>query len=232
MAILLHLDEQPLYASLAPPGSTGVLIYPATSDGSSNGWNNPQINSALLVRPRVFVCPSDNSQPANNFLNPPTTTSSYALVLGSLGANANADELHQKYQNTGPFVYFRSRRSADVIDGLNNTIFVGETTAGDTPDSLNCWALSVAYLCSMRSTDNPLNSPPGSRGLVPITDNGLAGLPSQATGAFASQHPSGANFAFGDGHVKYIVNTIDFPTYQALLTIAGGEMINAANLTP
>jgi prepilin-type processing-associated H-X9-DG protein len=55
-------------------------------------------------------------------------------------------------------------------------------------------------------------------------------------GAFFSRHPSGANFAFGDGHVKYISNAINnatvavgsatMPLYQALSTIAGSEPID------
>jgi prepilin-type processing-associated H-X9-DG protein len=109
-------------------------------------------------------------------------------------------------------------------------MFVGETTNGHLPETMNSWPLSVAYLSSMRSTNNPLNTPPGSGGMAPITNSGLAGLPGSATGAFISQHPSGANFAFGDGHVKYIANAIDFATYQALSTIAGSEPINAASL--
>jgi prepilin-type processing-associated H-X9-DG protein len=181
----------------------------------------------LLTRPKSFVCPSDIAQANNNLLTPPTTTSSYVLVLGSSGASTSADELHQKYFNNGPFIYYLAHRSADVRDGLSSTIFVGETTAGDTPESMNSWPLSVAYLSSMRSTDNPLNTPAGTGNMVSITNHGLTGLPTSATGAFGSRHPAGANFAYGDGHVKYMSNLIDFPyTYQALSTIAGSEPID------
>ena len=138
--------------------------------------------------------------------------------------------LPQKYYNNGPFIYLLAHRSADVRDGLSQTMFVGEAIAGDRPASMNSWPLSVAYLSSMRSTNNPLNTPPGSGAMVSITNSGLTVSPSQATGAFGSMHPAGRNFAFGDGHVKYISNLIDFPTYQALSTIAGSEPIDHANL--
>ncbi|MEI8375088.1 MAG: DUF1559 domain-containing protein [Planctomycetota bacterium] len=254
LAILWQLDDAPLYSSFVMSGTVGngtVSVYPGKV---TSGWQNYVASSgtlvtaqsialALLVRPPVFVCPSDNALPDNTFLNPPTKTSSYALVLGSLGANPVLDssgnvlqpaavEANQKYYNNGPFIYKLPRRAADIRDGLESTMFVGETTAGDTAGSLNSWALSVAYLCSMRSTNNPLNTPSDTGAMVKITNSGLdSSLPSRlittgATGAFSSRHPSGANFAFGDGHVKYISNSIDFTAYQALSTIAGSETIS------
>jgi prepilin-type N-terminal cleavage/methylation domain-containing protein/prepilin-type processing-associated H-X9-DG protein len=226
LALLPHLDNATLYASFGPLANGAV--YPAKSDSTTSGWNTAAIMIALLVRPPAFVCPSDGTGPANTMLSPPTTTSSYVLVLGSLGANA--DEAHQKYYNNGAFTYLMPHRSGDVTDGLSSTLFVGETTKGNTPESMNSWALGVAYLSSLRSTSNPLNTPPGAGNLVGIANHGLSGLPSSATGSFGSSHPSGGNFAFGDGHVKYIGDAIDFATYQALSTINGAEPISDALL--
>jgi prepilin-type N-terminal cleavage/methylation domain-containing protein/prepilin-type processing-associated H-X9-DG protein len=45
--------------------------------------------------------------------------------------------------------------------------------------------------------------------------------------AFRSRHPGGANFAFADGSVKFIKQTIATPTYMALGTRAGGEVVSA-----
>jgi len=232
LAILRQLDDAPLYSSFGTLASGAV--YPAIADSSTSNWSSyvttggsQSIAQSLLVRPPVFVCPSDNSLPDNTLLTPPTKTSSYALVLGSLGKNSNSDEAHQKYYNNGPFIYLRANSAADIRDGLSNTMFIGETIANDTAGSMNSWALSVAYLCSLRSTDNPLNTQPGGGAMVSITNSGLQGLPSQATGAFGSRHPAGANFAFGGGNAKYISNAIDMTAYRALSTIAGSETISS-----
>ncbi len=45
--------------------------------------------------------------------------------------------------------------------------------------------------------------------------------------AFRSRHPGGANFAFADGSVKFIKQSINDQAYQALGTRAGGEVVSA-----
>ena len=45
--------------------------------------------------------------------------------------------------------------------------------------------------------------------------------------AFRSLHPGGANFAFADGSVKFIKETLNRNIYRALGTRAGGEVIGA-----
>ena len=43
--------------------------------------------------------------------------------------------------------------------------------------------------------------------------------------SFRSYHSGGVNFAFVDGSVRFIADTIDQPTLNALATRAGGELI-------
>ncbi len=45
--------------------------------------------------------------------------------------------------------------------------------------------------------------------------------------AFRSRHPGGVNFAFADGSVKFIKQSISDMTYQALGTRAGSEVISS-----
>ena len=239
VAILPQLDNMNLYNTIIS-NSAASSIYPAKGTGTAPP-------AALISRPGAFICASDHAQ-ASASLTPPAGTSSYAMVLGTSTTTSIVpptasqpgtptasstlqlvDEQHQKYYNNGPFIYAATRSSSDVKDGLSNTYFIGETVDGDAAASLNAWPLSVAYLCSLRTTTNPLNIEPTAVPPNPITidsDNGL-GLSGQVVGGFASRHPTGANFAYGGGNVKFTAAIIDLATYQALSTIAGSENISA-----
>ena len=43
----------------------------------------------------------------------------------------------------------------------------------------------------------------------------------------SSFHPGGCNFAFADGSVRFIKDSVNMLTYQALGTRAGGEVISS-----
>jgi prepilin-type processing-associated H-X9-DG protein len=47
---------------------------------------------------------------------------------------------------------------------------------------------------------------------------------------FRSLHIGGCHFLFGDGSVQFLKESISPPTYRALSTISGGEVVNASEL--
>lgn len=59
---------------------------------------------------------------------------------------------------------------------------------------------------------------------LPIV-NGLPTNPT-AVGGFESYHVSGVNFAFGDGSIRFIHNTIDIQVYQRLGHRADGQLLS------
>ncbi|MEO8497785.1 MAG: DUF1559 domain-containing protein, partial [Planctomycetota bacterium] len=59
---------------------------------------------------------------------------------------------------------------------------------------------------------------------IPIV-NGLPTNPT-AVGGFESQHPGGVNFAFGDGSLRFITDTIDMQVYQRLGHRADGQLLS------
>jgi len=59
------------------------------------------------------------------------------------------------------------------------------------------------------------------------SQSGIAACKTLGQWSFRSLHPGGVNFAFADGSVKFVKNTVDWMTYRALGTRAGGEVVSA-----
>jgi len=122
--------------------------------------------------------------------------SSNPTSFGSLLAQAN-----------GIFSFYSSTRMADITDGTSNTLLMGEgaygkLTQGDQREWH--WWTSGDYGDTMFTTMypmNPFNKVPGldaAQGINADVD---------VTGA-SSYHPGGANFAFADGSVRFLKETI------------------------
>jgi len=219
--ILPHLELQGLYDQLHQPDYP-VWEFADWPDPISS-WLNGGVIEALKVRPAAYYCPSDLAKPLLERPNTYTTDwtvnqdlacASYAPCTGSLFLD--------KYNNTGIFMYFRKVIASDVSDGLSNTMFVGEACDGDKNPRWNLWTMG-GRIQTLRSTANPLNTPPGPPLNAPPGNPGQTRTDSSnpsysPNGAFCSYHANGANFVFGDGHVSFLNDSIDMDIYQALST--------------
>jgi prepilin-type N-terminal cleavage/methylation domain-containing protein/prepilin-type processing-associated H-X9-DG protein len=223
--VLPHLEEQALY-DLMKVDSVAIW-FPGTA---YTWWSDADVQKALSQRPGVFRCPSDGELPAfadykNEITDPAVNVApaSYALSAGTLGPpNSN----NMKFFNTGVFFYFKKLKGSQISDGLSKTFFVGETIDGHLARSSNLW--SNGNRCNLlRTTANPLNTLFGISGAgQPLDNSGTNGCTQCANCAFASRHPGGANFGFGDGHVTFITDSIGLNVYQGLSTRAGSESID------
>jgi prepilin-type N-terminal cleavage/methylation domain-containing protein/prepilin-type processing-associated H-X9-DG protein len=206
--ILPQLEEQALYDRLNI--SDGGLW---NDNVNALGWYYYSVekSQAVLARPTAYVCPSDTSDAMSTVFPPvKAATGNYALVHGSLGADDPLEKV--KYENNGMFLYARSLTSAKVTDGHAQSLMVGEVVQAHTWESSNIWTYALVHADCMRTTRNPINTPP-AEGIELNRQNG----------AFASLHPGGALFAFADGHVSLLGVEISLELYQALSTIQGGE---------
>jgi prepilin-type processing-associated H-X9-DG protein len=219
--LLPFLEEQVLYQQLGPFDSEHLM----TEDPSMQTWvTDTRKQEGLMQRPSVFVCPSNQTLPVpDNQTTPHTTTGTYAFVSGMNGPSYNDQAGPVKLHNTGVFVYLLTYRIRDITDGLSKTAFVGEIVKGNTAASSNIWSLANRHLDSLRTTELPLNTIPGSKVPSPPIWNDSGAY---IVGAFGSDHPQGGNFLFGDGHVVFIPETIDKNNYNAMATINKADTFN------
>jgi prepilin-type N-terminal cleavage/methylation domain-containing protein/prepilin-type processing-associated H-X9-DG protein len=233
--ILPMLELQSLYDLVS---ATVHMIMPigagggGSLDASCSGWKTPGYEQFIATRPEVMVCPADTALPVYNLENLKKfdtrwATGSYAMMSGTLGPTSfsTTGPTDCAYFNDGVFLYKKAYEPKHITDGLSHTIFVGETVDGHTPEAINRWTTASRIEDALRSAENPPNTFPGEG--IYIDDgsgNPLYGV--KYNGAFASRHPGGTQFVFGDGHGVFINENIDLATYHALATRATEETVS------
>jgi prepilin-type N-terminal cleavage/methylation domain-containing protein/prepilin-type processing-associated H-X9-DG protein len=214
---------------------------------------NAQISQQAIL---VYQCPSDSLQDPfdvydSTFTSPIATVAHSNYVgcngweecfwnSGGVGDPAGSDGLSGGYGSAGNGFFWRNShvRIGDVLDGMSNTIMVGERSSNHSPST---WtgAVTGGRCPAWMAGQAPYSPPPG-----PAYDNAdfdealtlahgnathlpSADFPIFDPDTFYSMHtPKGANFAFGDGSVHFLTSSISGTTYQYLCTIAGGEIAN------
>jgi prepilin-type N-terminal cleavage/methylation domain-containing protein/prepilin-type processing-associated H-X9-DG protein len=175
----------------------------------------------------IFICPSEVESGSITVVdssgNPICAVgrSSYVAMNGVLGVTGDA------FDNNGVFLRNRRMKMVDIKDGLSNTLFVGER-ASNMSHATWTGALTGGIVPAQRYPDlaDQLANAEASAALV-LAHGSRDHIPNDQlvfdADAVSSFHPAGVNFLFGDGSVHNISNSIDGPTYEALLTRAGGE---------
>jgi prepilin-type processing-associated H-X9-DG protein len=182
-----------------------------------------------LTRIAVFLCPSDSAPldwwavtrdpsgtPLQNISQ--VASANYVGMYGTSDPGIDGDGIFFRDSNIG---------IANITDGTAQTIAAGE----------RAYALGVAtWVGSVTGTS-----------LYPLTDDGVGyprlesapgmilghaggnfgpGDPRGEVNQFYSHHPGGVNFLFADGHVAFLKTTMNYQTFRALATRAGGEPIS------
>jgi prepilin-type N-terminal cleavage/methylation domain-containing protein/prepilin-type processing-associated H-X9-DG protein len=209
--------------------------------------------TARGVSLNVLLCPSDGRRSRTNsgFQNvgiggagfpgmslPDPATTAYAACHNDTEAPIDA-------KNTGVFFLNSRIRSGDIEDGLSHTIFVGEKR---TPGDELGWASGTR--ATLRNTGTPINQTSldpadlsafmeAIDGLIrPANDDQIANKPPAdstlpvavapspvSVGGFGGYHPSGTNFLFGDGSVRFVRTNINERVFRLLGNRADGEPI-------
>jgi prepilin-type N-terminal cleavage/methylation domain-containing protein/prepilin-type processing-associated H-X9-DG protein len=213
------------------------------------GIYQPANQTARAVLLGSLICPSE-WRGRNSF---GSFGSGSGPALGSEPALSSYAACHHDVEapidvlNKGVFFLNSHVRYDQIEDGLSHTLFLGEKQA--VGDELG-WASGTRS--TLRNTGTPINrtqldpgdlppnlfgkplegselpptaelgAVPGDPAAPPAT--GKAATPLRV-GGFGSRHPSGANFGFGDGSVRFLRLTIDPRVYLLLGARADGEPI-------
>ena len=191
--ILPYLEQAPLYDQ-----------YSRAAAATTTKGDVPNVFAATVFAqtPSTFGCPSS----VKPLVESGTSYGCYAMCQGHKGPTYGIDCV-TKDLNTGIFLYSVQVKRKQVTDGLSKTLLVGEVADCSTPRNL--WWFGLRHQDSMRSTDNPVNTPHGSGVMLDPARGGV-------NGAFGSRHPGGAMFALVDGSVRFVEESIDLSLYRFL----------------
>lgn len=236
--------RQPFVVTLMP-------YYEQTALYNSYNFGQPLFesvanNTARLTKINVYSCPSDTPRV---FAKQVGSAVQEFDVKGNYGVNWGQGTFWNQGSDTAvptargwaPFYLSYGASLAEILDGSSNTLAMLEmlqsaspnATLGNPPDldrRARIWNDdSATYQISTR-----LNPNSGAPDYGRCVNDPVAKLPcindtSDGRGyylASRSRHPGGVNALFCDGSVHFLKNTISLPTYQALSTRAGGEVIS------
>jgi prepilin-type N-terminal cleavage/methylation domain-containing protein/prepilin-type processing-associated H-X9-DG protein len=180
----------------------------------SLGVLDPQNHSVRMATMSSLLCPSSyRGRWAHQYWPTPLPAgmdgmSSYAGCHHDVEAPIDLD-------NHGVFFRNSRIRHIDVTDGLSQTLFIGEVAE---PSPLGWMSGSRATL---RNTGHPINEE-----LRRQLEKQEVAVPPRFVGGFASKHGDGADFAFGDGSVRFLKEAIDPGVLRLLGNRSDGEAID------
>jgi len=227
------------WAAMLLPYSEQQAMYAAINfdHGSTTAVNS----TARLTTISMLLCPDSGVKDRGGWraFSPSAAPQGAEIGMSCYVAVHNDAERPIDVDDRGSF-YLNSRmRAADVLDGLSQTIFLGEVAA----PAAEGWM--VGGRATLRNTGSPINgvllqalgdagrteawreSASTPTALEEAITAGRIEPPGGYVGGMGSRHRGdGAVFAFGDGSVRFLRDSIDPTVYRALGNRSDGEAID------
>ena len=153
----------------------------------------------------------------------------------------------------GAFCSYNQAGLQQFLDGTSQTILFGERTYGTVRQNVNAEPAAAALIIGTRGlgaydepgigvVDNSFSCFGGINHNGPVTGEGTVGSPTDTDRkrqGVSSNHSGGVNFAFADGHVQFIADSIDswyannvttpsinqYGTYEKLMALSDGQVV-------
>ena len=228
-----------------PPGYISQFDSNGTDTGPGWGWASlilPQMEETSIYNvvhldlpiehpsngARVsiipgYLCPTEDlrqgwkAKSAGGALICEVAESNYVAMFGTTEPGVDGDGMFFRNSKIG----FR-----EITDGSSKTIAAGERTH---QLGRATWVGSVTNAILFPEDDNTQAQGVSETGAGMTLGQAGEGIGPGGSGGdvnqFYSLHGDGANFLFADGHVTFLLTAMDYKTYQALATRAGGETI-------
>jgi prepilin-type N-terminal cleavage/methylation domain-containing protein/prepilin-type processing-associated H-X9-DG protein len=211
IAVLPYIEQDNLYK-----------LWNMTNFNANRGVTGDQATISWRVV-TTYNCPSSPANPVDTAEASQTPPRHWAITMYMVNAGRRSyrrgDQTHD-----GPFDHNVPRRFGDITDGTSNTIFVGERNFKDPIAEQNgqnlaawgWWAFGaegdVLLSAAERINWKMVNATPAEFDL--------------RINVFGSHHTGGANFAMGDGSVRFFADSLDLVTLQRLCMHQDGQVVN------
>ena len=234
--LLPYLEQQAMYDRFLAEPTDG----PFGAGRSVGNYSTPSKLEASAL-PKNFKCPADGAVPASGTW---VGMNYEGLAFGVTNYAATAGDV--RGSQTGILSAARPKL-AGISDGTSNTTLFAERTFTDPNVDPLVMMNDVGYQDSILAqgiwTAAGYNPSPGAAAALPYVDaeaplnfrvkraESYADSSERALDhdlrsySAGSEHAGGANFAFGDGSVRFLSERLSVPTLQKLATCAGGEVV-------